>query len=91
LGRLSGSHENPVTVVVHLHTILQQQGPEGLISRLVVDLPAGSDLAALLQLLEIKMDVQDLLLVVNTRTAAPDWVLHDGDEIHLIPALSGGA
>ncbi len=79
-----------MVVVVHLHTILQRQGPQGLISRLVVELPAGSDLAAVLRLLDIKTDPEELLLVVNTRTANPDQVLNDGDEVHLIPALSGG-
>ena len=79
-----------MVVVVHLHTILQRQGPQGLISRLVVELPIGSDLAALLHLLDIQMDPQELLLVVNTRTANLERVLQDGDEIHLIPALSGG-
>ena len=79
-----------MVVVVHLHTILQRQGPEGLISRLVVEMPTGSDLAALLHLLDIQMDLQELLLVVNTRTANPERVLHDGDEVHFIPAVSGG-
>ncbi len=79
-----------MVVVVHLHTILQRQGPEGPISRLVVEMPPDSDLAALLRLLEIRMDPEELLSVVNTRTAAPEQVLHDGDEVHLIPALSGG-
>ncbi len=79
-----------MVVVVHLHTILQRQGPQGLISRLVVELPAGSDLAAVLRLLDIQTDPEELLLVVNTRTANPDQVLNDGDEVHLIPALSGG-
>jgi molybdopterin converting factor small subunit len=79
-----------LVVVVHLHTILQRKGPEGSISRLVVEMPPGSDLAALLLLLEIKMDLDELLLVVNTRTAKPEQILKDGDEVHLIPALSGG-
>lgn len=79
-----------MVVVVHLHTILQQPGPQGLTSRRVVELPTGSDLAALLRLLDIQMDLQELLLVVNTRTAKPELVLNDGDEVHLIPALSGG-
>jgi molybdopterin converting factor small subunit len=78
-------------IVVHLHTILQRQEPQGLISRLVVELPEGSDLAALLRLLDIRMDLEELLLVVNTRTASSDQVLQAGDEVHLIPALAGGA
>ena len=79
-----------MVVVVHLHTVLQRKGPEGSISRLVVELPTESDLAALLRLLEIQMDPEELLLVVNTRTAALEQVLHNGDEVHLIPALAGG-
>jgi molybdopterin converting factor small subunit len=79
-----------LVVVVHLHTVLQRKGPEGSISRLVVELPTESDLAALLRLLEIQMDPEELLLVVNTRTAALEQVLHNGDEVHLIPALAGG-
>ena len=79
-----------MVVVVHLHTVLQRKGPEGSISRLVVELPTESDLAALMRLLEIQMDPEELLLVVNTRTAALEQVLHNGDEVHLIPALAGG-
>ena len=79
-----------MVVVVHLHTVLQRKGPEGSISRLVVELPTESDLAALLRLLEIQMDPEELLLVVNTRTAPLEQALRDGDEVHLIPALAGG-
>jgi molybdopterin converting factor small subunit len=34
---------------------------------------------------------ESILLVVNGRQAAETQVLANGDEVHLIPALSGGA
>ncbi|MSQ41227.1 MAG: MoaD/ThiS family protein [Dehalococcoidia bacterium] len=33
----------------------------------------------------------DLVVAVNQEYALPDQVLHDGDEIALIPPVSGGA
>ena len=44
----------------------------------------------LVDLLEIRLAPDDLLLAVNGMTAAPEQVLHDGDVVHLIPALAGG-
>ena len=78
-------------MTVHFHTVLQRQTPEGLQRRLTVTLPAESTLADLLKNLEITADLDGILLVVNGRTANLAHVLCDGDELHLIPALSGGA
>ncbi len=78
-------------MTVHLHTVLQRQTPEGLQRRLTVTLPAESTLADLLKNLEITADLDGILLVVNGRTANLAHLLCDGDELHLIPALSGGA
>jgi molybdopterin converting factor small subunit len=40
--------------------------------------------------LEIQLDVENTLLVVNGHTAELDQQLADGDQVHLIPAISGG-
>jgi molybdopterin converting factor small subunit len=40
--------------------------------------------------LAIEYDDENLLLVANGQVATPHYVLEDGDEIHLIPAISGG-
>ena len=80
-----------MVVTVHFHTVLQRQTPEGLQRRLTVTLPAESTLADLLKNLEITADLDGILLVVNGRTANLAHLLRDGDELHLIPALSGGA
>jgi sulfur carrier protein ThiS len=77
-------------LTVHLHTILQRQLPEGRVDQLQIDLPEGSLLADLLEYLEIALQPEDLLLVVNGRTAQPDQILVDGDHVNLIPAISGG-
>lgn len=77
-------------ITVHLHTVLQHHTPEGRIDQLQVELPEGSRLADLLPLLNITMDPEDLLLVVNGRTAPIDQLLQSGDQVNLIPAISGG-
>jgi molybdopterin converting factor small subunit len=77
-------------VTVHLHTVLQRQTAVGLQRRLEVDLPAGATLGELYTLLEIPLPVDALLLVVNGRHAELDIVLQPADDVHFMPALSGG-
>jgi molybdopterin converting factor small subunit len=77
-------------VTVHLHTTLQRKTAEGLLRRLELTLPAASTLDDLLRALEIVLDGDAILLVVNGRQVEVTQPLADGDEIHLIPALSGG-
>ena len=79
-----------MVVRVHLHTTLQRRTPEGMVHRLDMTLPAVSALADLLSALAIRADQEATLLVVNGRTADPMQALQDGDEVHLIPAISGG-
>lgn len=73
---------------VNLHTSLRRRTPRGTVRRLDLDLPAGSTVADLLGAVEI--GPKGLLLVVNGRTADPGLALAEGDEVDLIPALSGG-
>ena len=77
-------------VEVHLHTLLQRQTPEGLARRVDVELLDGSSLLNLLSSLQIEISPEHLLFVVNGRIADVERELHDGDVVHLIPALSGG-
>ena len=78
-------------VTVHLHTTLQRQTPEGMVSRLDVMIPSGYTLADLLEHLEIDLDLQHLLLAVNGRVAEPGQIIQDDDQINLMPAISGGS
>jgi molybdopterin converting factor small subunit len=77
-------------VNVHLHSLLQRPSPNGLIRRLEVELPLGATLQELLTREGIVVDDENFLLVVNSRNVEPDQVLNDGDEVDLIPAISGG-
>lgn len=78
-------------ITVHLHTTLQRRTAEGLQRRLQVTLPPGSRLADVLERLHLPPDDDSILLVVNARVAGRDQALAEGDEVHLIPALSGGS
>jgi len=77
-------------VNVHLHTLLQRPSPNGLIRQLQVELPPGATLNDLLTREGIIVDDENFLLVVNSRNVEPDQVLNDGDDVDLIPAISGG-
>ena len=79
-----------MNVTVHLHTILQRQTPEGLVGQLAISLPENTTMAGLLDFLEIELEPEHLLLVVNGRTAELKRVLQDGDQVNLMPAISGG-
>lgn len=78
-------------VTVHLHTILQKQTDQGLLDRLQIHLPEGTRLAELLVELDIELSPESLLLAVNGRIAEPGQVLEDGDQVNLMPAISGGS
>jgi molybdopterin converting factor small subunit len=79
-----------VIITVYLHTILQRQTPDGLKNRLEVKIPPGSTAVDLLKALKVDMDINSLLLVVNGRSAELTQLLNDGDQVNLIPAISGG-
>lgn len=77
-------------VTVHLHTVLQRPTPEGMVRQLDLEMPASSTLEALLKHLAIDFPLESLLLVVNGRLVEPGHILADGDQVNLMPAISGG-
>ncbi len=79
-----------MVVTVHLHTTLQRQTPEGFLRRLEITLPSASTLTDVLRRFEVRLEGDSVLCVVNGRVATPDQLLAEGDEIHFIPAISGG-
>jgi len=79
-----------MVVTVRLHTILRRETPEGVVDRLKLDLPAGATIQSLVERLEIKLRGEAILLVVNGKIVREDQVLFEGDEVRLIPAVSGG-
>lgn len=78
-------------MTVHLHTVLQRETPEGRLRRLDAAVPAECTVEDLVRHLEIRLDPDWTLFVVNGRQASLGQVLREGDEVHLIPALAGGA
>ncbi len=79
-----------IRVSVRLHTVLRRKTPEGIVDRLEVDLPEGATVQALLEAAAIPLSGDALLLVVNGRIVKPEHVLAEGDQVRLVPAMSGG-
>ena len=79
-----------MNITVFLHTTLQRQFPKAKAGKLSLELSPGSTLEDLLRQLHIELDLQNTLLVVNSRNVDLDHVLLDDDQVHLIPAISGG-
>ncbi len=73
-----------------LHTTLQKISQRGLLNQMEVEIPAGSTVAVLLNTVHISLDIENTLMVVNGRNVDIDHQLLDGDQVHLIPAISGG-
>lgn len=79
-----------MNVEVVLHTTLRRQFPRATDGRLTFDLPPGSSVEDLLRRMRIKLELQHTLLVLNGRNVDAQHVLLEGDQVHLIPAISGG-
>ena len=79
-----------IRVSVRLHTVLRRKTPEGVVDRLEIDLPDGATVQTLLDVASIPLSGDALLLVVNGRIVKPEQVLSEGDQVRLVPAMSGG-
>jgi sulfur carrier protein ThiS len=79
-----------IRVSVRLHTVLRRKTPEGIVDRLEIELPDGATVETLLDVASIPLSGDALLLVVNGRIVKPEQVLSEGDQVRLVPAMSGG-
>ena len=77
-------------ITVRLHTILRRETPEGVIDRMELDLPEGASVAEAVNRIEIRTRPRTMLWVVNGKIVHDDHVLKDGDELRLVPGVSGG-
>jgi sulfur carrier protein ThiS len=77
-------------ITVFLHTTLQRQARKKTAGEFTIDLPAGSTLNNLLNQLDFYVDIENILVVVNGRNVEMSHQLLEGDQVHLIPAISGG-
>ena len=73
-------------VTIHLHTILQVNNK----AKQEVNISPGSNVQDVIDQLGLYLNLAEILLVVNQRLVDPYQVLQEGDEIHIIPAISGG-
>lgn len=77
-------------VRVRLHTILRRETPEGIVDTLDLELEPNASVQSVIDHLAIRLKGERILLVVNGRIVAKEQPLADGDEVRLIPAVSGG-
>ena len=77
-------------VIAHLHTTLQKETPEGFIRVLPAELNPGAMVIDLIRQLDLVIDEANTLFVIRGQIVEKDQVLSEGDEIHFIPAISGG-
>ncbi len=75
-------------VVVRLFAALRERAESG---EGEVELPDGARVRDVWSALALGEEPQGLLYAVNREYAAPDRALADGDEVALIPPVSGGA
>ena len=75
---------------VHLHTILQIPSPSGPIRKLFLQNDSITTISDLIAHFNINLNPGDTLFVVNGRVCELSTEIQDGDEVHFIPAISGG-
>jgi sulfur carrier protein ThiS len=78
-------------ITVRLHTILRRETPEGIVDRVELDLPQGASVAEAVAQLAIERRPRTMLLVVNGKIVTEDRLLAEGDELRLVPGVSGGS
>ncbi|HXV42870.1 MAG TPA: MoaD/ThiS family protein [Anaerolineae bacterium] len=79
-----------MVVTVRLHATLRRETEQGLQDRLDLELEPGATVASILETLGISADDESVMVVVNRRMVIADQPLADGDEVRLMPAISGG-
>jgi len=78
-------------ITVRLHTILRRETPEGIVDRVELNLPEGASVAQAVAQLAIERRPRTMLLVVNGKIVPEDRLLAEGDELRLVPGVSGGS
>ena len=81
----SGRH---ISVTVRLYSILRQRDGQ-IVNRLELELPAGSQIADVLSLLNVPRNLE-LVLAINDQIVAESAMLQDQDLLRIIPAIAGG-
>jgi sulfur carrier protein ThiS len=77
-------------IEVQLHTVLQRQTSQGLQRCIDLEMSPGSTLGDLIQILGLELAPEHLLLVVDGKVVDEMHILAEGENVSLIPAMSGG-
>jgi sulfur carrier protein ThiS len=77
-------------VHVRLHTTLRKETPQGIVDQADLELEPGATVADVLARLEIKPRAGSVLMAVNGNLVKAQHVLSDGDQVRLVPSVSGG-
>jgi len=77
-------------VIIHLHTIYQQQTESGLINKIEIPFNPGLTVENIIDKLSLKITEESTLIVVNGKIVEPVYQVKSGDDVHFIPAISGG-
>lgn len=77
-------------IEVHLHTVLQLETEAGLVRLVDVELADNGTAREVMAQLGLDYPESSLLVVVNGRLTHLDHPLQEADELHLMPAISGG-
>jgi molybdopterin converting factor subunit 1 len=90
--KLSGVAETAAQICVHVRLFASYREAAGT-SRLATPLPTGARVSDLLDLLAARLPAVKSapgMVAVNHSYVSLDVVLHEGDEVALIPPVSGG-
>jgi len=77
-------------IEVQLHTTLQKETPQGMQRCIDLEMPEGSTIRDIMERLALELAPEHLLLVVEGKVVEEDYVLREGEQVSLIPAMSGG-
>lgn len=79
-----------MVVTVRLHATLRRQTEQGMQDRVQLELEPNATVASILHALNLTADDEAVMVAVNRRMVDFDHPLADGDEVGLMPAISGG-
>ncbi len=78
-------------IEVKLQASLRKFAPPGADSEFAIDLPGGSTIQGVFDLLKIDAKYRPVIFLNGDTATSREVVLHEGDRVHLMPAMAGGA
>ncbi len=79
----------PITIQVRLHAILRNLKQVESMEGIRLTLPVDATIAEVIQVLALPK--MEMVYSLNAKMVGEETVLHAGDELDIIPAISGGS